>query len=260
MKRKLVLGVALCLVVTGCGLLGSGSPAQDVEPGAGLVAPTLATVVDVEATRRAEDLEEKRKEDAALLARSSVSGGAVPAGVMPGERQSTARAVLSATLEGQGREGPGRGDEVWSAWWYRPGHGDFTTSEVYARHLESDLFPVKAECGGEAVHPWGADNGYLYYELYEAVSQLRGDWGMSWEKFRELSADRLAWELQPDPGLRLRIWVDLAVMESDGEAFYVLGAVADGRRKAVELEGGQVVECPHWVGIERSSVILVRLD
>ena len=149
---------------------------------------------------------------------------------------------------------------MWSAWWYRPGHGDFTTEEVYARHLDSDLFPVRAECGGEVVHPWRADNVYLYYELYEAVSQLRGDWGMSWEKFRELSADRLAWELQTDPGLRLRIWVDLAVMEADGEAFYVLGAMADGRRKDVELAGGAVVECPHWAGIERSSVILVRLD
>ena len=99
----------------------------------------------------------------------------------------------------------------------------------------------------------------MYYGLYEAVAELRRDWGMEWDEFREVSEDRLAWELLPEAGLRLRMWVDFTVMEPDGEVFYVLGATSAGRRLKVETPGGQSLECPHWAGIERSSVILVRL-
>ncbi len=255
----LVLVVSLAAV--GCDLLGGGSPDGESVGAPGL-SPTsvIPGPRGVEATREATEREARRQADAARLASSEVTGGAAPSGVTGGVRQATARATLGNTLSGESRDGPGADSESWSAWWYRPGHGDFTAAEVYAGHVNGELFPVNAECVGEAVHPWRADNAYLYYGLYESVSQLRRDWDMTWEEFQVASQDRLAWELLPDAGLRVRMWVDFAVMEPEGEGFYVLGATASGRRMKVETTSGQEVECPHWSGLERSSVILVRLD
>ena len=256
-----MLVLAVSLAAVGCEALGGGSPDAETVV-APVSSPTSVTAGPrgVEATREAAALEAKRQADAASLASSEVKGGAALAGSVEGVRQATARETLGNTLSGEGRVGPGAGSGSWSAWWYRPGHGDFTAADVYAGHVNGDLFPVKAECVGDAVHPWRVDNAYLYYGLYESVSELRRDWGMTWDEFQAVSQDRLAWELLPEAGLRVRMWVDFAVMEPEGEAFYVVGATAAGRRMKVEAASGREVECPHWSGLERSSVILVRLD
>ena len=256
-----MLVFAVSLAAVGCDLLGGGSPDAEPVVAPGLSpTPVIAGPPGVEATREAAAWEAKRLADVARLASSEVVGGAALAGPVAGVRQATARATLGNTLAGEGRAGPGAGSGSWSAWWYRPGHGDLTAAEVYAGHVDGDLFPVKAECVGDAVHPWRVDNAYLYYGLYESVSELRRDWGMTWEEFQVVSQDRLAWELLPEAGLRVRMWVDFAVMEPEGESFYVVGATSLGRRMKVEAGSGREVECPHWLGLERSSVILVRLQ
>ena len=257
------LTLAAALALPACS--GGDDVATPARSPATVAAPTFA-VEDVdfnaEATRSAQELDELRRLDATRLAESvdsQIWGGAAPSGALEGGLQSAARDQLARTLSGEGREGPGVTSGDWTAWWYRPGHGDLTKAEVYATHAERGLFPVRGECVGTVAHPWREDQADMYHSLYEAAAELRPDWNLRWETFQASSRGRLAWELLAGEGLRLRVWVDFAVMERDGEAFYVLGAISDGESASVTGASGGEVWCPHWSELERSSVILVRL-
>lgn len=263
-----VMGLAASVsVLAGVACFG-GEPAAS--PAVSTPVPAAVSPEDAEAeaafavaaTLEAQELERRRQIDAARLANAIAEGGADLRGVsaaVVAERQEEARRELSETMRRSERGGPGASSVSWSAWWYRPGHGDMTGSAALERYEQQGLLPVAAECGTDALHPWREEHEQLYYALYEEVRKLRRDWNLGWAGFRDATRGRLAWEVMDDRDLRLRIWVDFAHEDHEGERFYVVGATSVGELvKAVDGDGN-VIECPHWSVLERSGVILVKL-